>query len=513
MKSEKTTLTLSGGILKNFQRINYDPWHAVAEWVDNSIQSYLNNEKQLKKINKDYVLEIDIAYSAKQKTLTITDNAAGFTKSDLDYAFIMGESDKKLSTGLSEYNVGMKAAAIWICKEWSIQSKSYKDDVERTSYIKNENLFIDKMEIETKLKNVKNNSSYTILKFNKLIQTFGATTQTKMKKTLTSMYRKFIESGQVKLTWEGNPLTWQEFILSKRVDGSERKWDFEWPEVLDKKTGEVMLPAATGFFGWLEASENLRGPEKKLGSSRVNAGISIFRRNRMIAGFPDSWKPEQIFGEGGGRNDRANQRIFGEIHLDGATVTQDKSDLPEYLKESVAKALKKFVDTEGFYAEANAEGSRNKPPSIDEIETAIKDKKKEYEESNILDSFELTPVPSKQTLKDTKKHSQELAKNVPSIIYNIGENKVKVFYGTGENYPPEKSYLIFEEVSEREINLIINMSHPYITRNSEIGQYIDQCVFDALSYWKTRRSNRKDEDAVLYSKDQFMRAERTTEED
>ena len=138
MKIEKTTLTLSGGILKNFQRINYDPWHAVAEWVDNSIQSFLNNEKELKKINKDYVLEIDIAYSSKNKTLTITDNAAGFTKSDLDYAFAMAEADQKLSIGLSEYNVGMKAAAIWMCDEWTIKTKHFKESVERTSYIKNE---------------------------------------------------------------------------------------------------------------------------------------------------------------------------------------------------------------------------------------------------------------------------------------------------------------------------------------------------------------------------------------
>ncbi|MBK8981329.1 MAG: hypothetical protein IPM38_03155 [Ignavibacteria bacterium] len=45
-------------ILKHLQ---YDPWYALAEFVDNAIDSYLKNEKQLKKIEgKNYQLKLKL---------------------------------------------------------------------------------------------------------------------------------------------------------------------------------------------------------------------------------------------------------------------------------------------------------------------------------------------------------------------------------------------------------------------------------------------------------------------
>ncbi len=512
MTDKQIEFVLGGGHLRNYQRMNYTPWGAAAEWIDNSLQSYLNSMKVLKKINPDYVLEIDIAYAPKSKTLTVTDNAAGFSRDDLVYAFEMGEADKKRSKNLSEYNVGMKSSAMWLCLNWSITTKHYDEDVERKVIINNEDLYRNNFLLNESEKKVKGNSSYSILHFENLVQTFRASTQTKMKKTLASMYRKYIASGELVLSWNGTPLEWKDFIFRKTVDGKERKWPFKWKEV-KQKDGTVNLPAATGFFGWLESAEDLRGPDKTLGSARINAGLSIFRRNRMIYGFPESWKPPEIYGEGGGRNDSANQRIFGEIHLDEAEVSVEKSDIPEAIKVAVGQKLKEFVDKHGFYAEANSEQTRKTKPTKDQIEDAIRDKKREYEASNISDSFELTPIPSNQILDASKQHAKDLVKNSAKMIYNIGDSKVKVFYGTGEGYPPEKSYLVFEEVNANEINLIINMSHPYVSKKTDLGQYIDSCVFDALSYWKARKSQRTEEEAVLFSKDQFMRAERAIEED
>ena len=35
------------GVLGVFSRLNYKPWYAIAEFVDNSTQSFYNNEKIL----------------------------------------------------------------------------------------------------------------------------------------------------------------------------------------------------------------------------------------------------------------------------------------------------------------------------------------------------------------------------------------------------------------------------------------------------------------------------------
>ena len=35
------------GVLGVFSRLNYKPWYAIAEFVDNSTQSYYSNKKEL----------------------------------------------------------------------------------------------------------------------------------------------------------------------------------------------------------------------------------------------------------------------------------------------------------------------------------------------------------------------------------------------------------------------------------------------------------------------------------
>ena len=57
-KMEKNTTKINiqpqAGVLGVFSRLNYKPWYAIAEFVDNSTQSFYSNEKTLMndKINK-----------------------------------------------------------------------------------------------------------------------------------------------------------------------------------------------------------------------------------------------------------------------------------------------------------------------------------------------------------------------------------------------------------------------------------------------------------------------------
>lgn len=64
-------------ILNVFSRLNYKVWYAIAEFVDNSTQSYLSNEDTLNQLNDFDFLEININYNVKENSLTITDNAFG----------------------------------------------------------------------------------------------------------------------------------------------------------------------------------------------------------------------------------------------------------------------------------------------------------------------------------------------------------------------------------------------------------------------------------------------------
>ena len=48
MDKEKVSIRPSVGYLSILQAINYRAWYAMAEFVDNSIQSYLQNKKKLR---------------------------------------------------------------------------------------------------------------------------------------------------------------------------------------------------------------------------------------------------------------------------------------------------------------------------------------------------------------------------------------------------------------------------------------------------------------------------------
>ena len=70
-------------VLSVLPHLNYKAWFALAEFVDNSIQSSIDNKKMLKASDGDhYKLRVDIDFDACGNTIIIKDNAAGIASSD-----------------------------------------------------------------------------------------------------------------------------------------------------------------------------------------------------------------------------------------------------------------------------------------------------------------------------------------------------------------------------------------------------------------------------------------------
>ena len=46
-----------------------------------------------------------------------------------------------------------------------------------------------------------------------------------------------------------------------------------------------------------------------------------------LEGWPDSWRPEEIYGQFQGSNDLINQRLIGELSLDDFEVSHTKDDI------------------------------------------------------------------------------------------------------------------------------------------------------------------------------------------
>ena len=119
----------TAGYLTILAAINYREWYALAEFVDNSIKSYTEYKKQLKKINgNSYKIRVDI--NIESDRIIIKDNAAGIDEKNYPRAFRAAARPERTS-GLSEFGMGMKTAALWCSKAFEVQSTAIREKVER----------------------------------------------------------------------------------------------------------------------------------------------------------------------------------------------------------------------------------------------------------------------------------------------------------------------------------------------------------------------------------------------
>ena len=118
-------------ILSVLKHLNYKPYYALAEFVDNAIDSFLKNEEELRKIEgKDFKLRVDIEFDTNNKKITIKDNAAGIHSNDYQRAFRTAELPPD-NTRLSEFGMGMRSAACWFSNNWQAKTTALNETVER----------------------------------------------------------------------------------------------------------------------------------------------------------------------------------------------------------------------------------------------------------------------------------------------------------------------------------------------------------------------------------------------
>ena len=109
--------------------------HAIAEFIDNALQSYRDNKERLLSINPDFKFKVtvDFEWNAddnRAKTIKISDNAGGLNFQSFQKAFITAENPED-NKGLNEFGMGMKTAAGWLGNTWSVQTTALEEPVER----------------------------------------------------------------------------------------------------------------------------------------------------------------------------------------------------------------------------------------------------------------------------------------------------------------------------------------------------------------------------------------------
>ncbi len=185
------------GMYAAFARLNYKPWFALAEFVDNSIQSFLHNRERLVAAGHDGPLTIDIGLDDTQ--LSVTDRAAGIAWSSFPRAFSPAAPPDD-TTGLSEFGLGMKAAASWFSKRWTVRTSALGEPVERTVTFDIPKISQEGLEhLPIESRPARETDHFTVVTMQDLrVRPRGATLK-KIKDHLASIYRLLIQDGVVRL--------------------------------------------------------------------------------------------------------------------------------------------------------------------------------------------------------------------------------------------------------------------------------------------------------------------------
>jgi hypothetical protein len=297
-------------VLSVLPHLNYKAWFALAEFVDNAIQSSIDRKKALIATEgKNYALRVDIDFDAAESQITIKDNAAGIASADYQRAFRPAEIPPDAS-GLSEFGMGMKSAACWFAPSWSVRSSALGERTERTVFFDINKIVTDSIE-ELDVVSIESaeEKHYTEIRLEKIRKFPHGKTIGKIKEHLASIYRVYIRDGSLALFVDGTKLVFEDpAILNAAYYRDADDNPVEWKKDIAIDLGDDKM--ATGFVAIREVA-----------STRL-AGLALFRRKRLILGSADeTYRPEDIFGRS---NSYAFQRIFGEIHLKGFFVSHTK---------------------------------------------------------------------------------------------------------------------------------------------------------------------------------------------
>ena len=118
-------------VYSTFRYINNKVWNALAEYIDNSIQSFEDHREELTILNRDGKLHVRIDIDFDNETITILDDAYGITEQNYQRAFELANLPLD-NQGLNEFGMGMKVSSIWLSNTWTVETSAYGEPVKKT---------------------------------------------------------------------------------------------------------------------------------------------------------------------------------------------------------------------------------------------------------------------------------------------------------------------------------------------------------------------------------------------
>lgn len=326
-------------VLGVFRHLNYRPWFAAAEFVDNAIQSYQDHAEELARVeghSGKLLVKVKIDTSG-DGFIQVSDNAAGIYRDEWARALRPAEPPPD-RTGLAEFGMGMKTAAAWFGQRLTVRSKALGEPVGRQVTLDFNEIIERKLEtVQPQAFPAEPDEHGTDIMVSGLHSPPYGRTISKIREHLASIYRLFLHDDSLELVFQHgtNPeqrLAAEEVAIleAPRFDDPEGESQ-RWTKPVDFDLGGGLR--AHGFVAI-----------RAVGST-ANAGLALFRRRRLIEGSGDeTYRPRAIFGAS---NSFEYQRLFGELTLEGFDISHTKDGFRwEEHEEPFVDLLREYIDAE-----------------------------------------------------------------------------------------------------------------------------------------------------------------------
>lgn len=368
----------------------YDPSFALCEFIDNAIHAHMQYEKLgTLEVNIDFFSNEYHDASVRNK-IVITDNGPGIDKKTLETA--LKPASRPKVKGLSEFGIGMKAAAVWFTGEWELKTKPIGENKE----------YVCGFNLSDLLNN--GSSTLTVFDYEANPELSGSTI------TLHNIRRDISEERYMEII-NNIACIYQKFIYGKNskvvikssYNGTTRTLSFspfDSPTLVSpkhvpkaKKTyaiGEPRTWVVNIDFDYLGNKVKGFVEIKSVGSYPKNPGLVLLRNNRVICGLPNKkYLPTKLFKTS---NKHRAMRVYGELELNGMPVsyTKDKfsfddDDFCQALIDNNPGLSELLTQADNYRKEVITESTQMPPEFGGEINTNPCDDKTDVAPVNHVD--------------------------------------------------------------------------------------------------------------------------------
>ncbi len=450
-------------ILNVFSRLNYKAWYAIAEFVDNSTQSYISNEQILKSNPNFEKLKIKINYDIETNTLVISDNAYGMEIDRFKDAILLDAKNEN-QTGRNEFGMGLKTAASWFGEIWNVSSTQYGSENKYEATVDIPYLKESDDNTITISRTIVNPQSHgtTITIKNVTKKITAARTRGKIIELLSSMYRRDINNRNIEIQFDDNIIQFESFPILKF---REKEWKKPVDFVVNFENKQYRVD---GFVAIMDPG------------SFIKAGFALFRQDRVVIGGPDqNYKPSQIFGQA---QDTRSHKLFGELNMNDFPVNQAKDGfvwddgLEDAFVEELRKNIQEYIEIAAITVKDRIQEDNLSKATSQKIQDEVtKSVGKLSDNGELIEQDDAEDIEdygedSNEDMTDLEQYKDNVQKPQNSEPTKVIEHNrtydIKINNYCNKHFVinwaiGSRDYWFDIEENEDTINILININHPF----------------------------------------------------